>query len=70
MMPVLDGFGFLDELNRQHPGHRVPVVVLTAKELTPTDFDRLNGRVARILEKGDLNHLEALLELIRRTAKR
>ncbi len=70
MMPVLDGFGFLDELNRQHPGHRVPVVVLTAKELTPTDFDRLNGRVARILEKGDLNHLEALLDLIRRTAKK
>ncbi len=70
MMPVLDGFGFLDELNRRHPAHRVPVVVLTAKELTPTDFDRLNGRVARILEKGDLNHLEALLELIRRTAKR
>jgi PAS domain S-box-containing protein len=70
MMPVLDGFGFVDELNRRFPGHRVPVVVLTAKELTPADFDRLNGRVARILEKGDLNHLEALLDLIRRTAKR
>lgn len=70
MMPVLDGFGFLDELNKRHPGHRVPVVVLTAKELTSADFDRLNGRVARILEKGDLNHLDALLELIRRTAKR
>ncbi|MCU0702400.1 MAG: response regulator [Fimbriiglobus sp.] len=70
MMPVLDGFGFLDELNRRYPGHRVPVVVLTAKELTSADFDRLNGRVARILEKGDLNHLDALLELIRRTAKR
>ncbi len=70
MMPVLDGFGFLDAMNRQHPGHRVPVVVLTAKDLTPTDFDRLNGRVARILEKGDLNHLDALLELIRRAAKR
>lgn len=70
MMPVLDGFGFLDELNKRHPGHRVPVVVLTAKELTPVDFDRLNGRVARILEKGDLNHLDTLLELIRRTAKR
>jgi PAS domain S-box-containing protein len=70
MMPVLDGFGFLDELNKKHPGHRVPVVVLTAKELTPADFDRLNGRVARILEKGDLNHLDALLELIRRSARK
>ena len=70
MMPVLDGFGFLDELARRFPGHRVPVVVLTAKELTPQDFDRLNGRVARIIEKGDLSNLEAVMDLIRRTAKR
>jgi CheY-like chemotaxis protein len=70
MMPVLDGFGFLDELNKRYPGHRVPVVVLTAKELNSGDFDRLNGRVARILEKGDLKHLDTLLELIRRTARR
>ena len=70
MMPVLDGFGFLDGLGKRHPGHRVPVVVLTAKDLTPGDFDRLNGRVARILEKGDLNHLEAMMDLIRRAARR
>jgi len=70
MMPVLDGFGFLDELNTRYPNHRVPVVVLTAKELTSGDFDRLNGRVARILEKGDLKHLDTLLELIRRTARK
>lgn len=69
MMPVLDGFGFLDELARRFPGHRVPVVVLTAKELTPDDFDRLNGRVSRILEKGDLSSLENLLAVIRRSAK-
>jgi DNA-binding response OmpR family regulator len=70
MMPVLDGFEFLDELTKRFPGHRVPVVVLTAKELTSQDFDRLNGRVARIIEKGDLAHLDALVDLIRRTAKK
>jgi PAS domain S-box-containing protein len=68
MMPVLDGFGFLDELAKRFPRHRVPVVVLTAKELTSQDFDRLNGRVARILEKGDLANLDTLVDLIRRTA--
>ena len=70
MMPVLDGFGFLDELSKRFPTHRVPVVVLTAKELNSADFVRLNGRVARILEKGDLTHLEKLMELIRRHARK
>lgn len=69
MMPVLDGFGFLDELGKRFPGHRVPVVVLTAKELTTQDYDRLNGRVARIIEKGGLIDLDSLVDLIRRTAK-
>ncbi len=70
MMPVLDGFGFLDELEKRFPAHRVPVVVLTAKELNSADFVRLNGRVARILEKGDLTHLEKLMELIRQHARK
>ena len=70
MMPVLDGFGFLDELAKKFPSHRVPVVVLTAKELDSADFVRLNGRVARILEKGDLAHLEKLMELIRQHARK
>ena len=65
MMPVLDGFGFLAELPRRFPGARVPVVVLTAKDLTPEDHARLNGRVARILEKGDLTHFEPLAEVVR-----
>jgi len=69
MMPVLDGFGFLDELAKRFPDHRVPVIVLTAKELTADDFDRLNGRVARILEKGDLASLEHLLALVRRSMR-
>ena len=70
MMPVLDGFGFLDELAKRFPAHRVPVVVLTAKELNSADFVRLNGRVARILEKGDLAHLDKLMELIRQHARK
>jgi PAS domain S-box-containing protein len=65
MMPVLDGFGFLAELPKRFPGARVPVVVLTAKDLTPDDHARLNGRVARILEKGDLTQFEPIAELVR-----
>jgi len=69
MMPGVDGFGFLNEFPRRFPGSRTPVVVLTAKELTAEDFDRLNGRVAKILGKGDLTQLEALIDQIRRLAQ-
>jgi PAS domain S-box-containing protein len=65
MMPGVDGFGFLDELPHRFPGSRTPVVVLTAKDLTAADRERLNGRVARVLEKGKLLRLDELVALIR-----
>jgi len=52
MMPELDGFGFLEELHRRPHGNEIPVVVITAKDLTDEDRARLNGGVERILEKG------------------
>jgi CheY-like chemotaxis protein len=70
MMPGMDGFGFLDEFPKRFPGARPPVVVLTAKELTADDFDRLNGRVAKILAKGDLARLDDLVGLVRQIARR
>jgi signal transduction histidine kinase/CheY-like chemotaxis protein len=43
MMPDIDGFEFLDEL-RQHPQWRsIPVIVITAKDLTEEDRMYLNG---------------------------
>jgi len=62
MMPEMDGFQFVEELARR--GHvDVPVIVLTAKELTVEDRERLNGHVKRILEKGALARTELLAEL-------
>ncbi|HSG48125.1 MAG TPA: response regulator [Longimicrobiales bacterium] len=52
MMPEMDGFGFLEELQRRPEATDIPVVVMTAKELTDEDRARLNGGVERILEKG------------------
>ena len=50
MMPEVDGFGFIAEL-RAREGHSIPVVVLTAKELTDEDRLRLNGSVEKVLQK-------------------
>jgi signal transduction histidine kinase/CheY-like chemotaxis protein len=53
MMPEMDGFSFVDEF-RQQPGvANVPIVVLTAKDLTTEDRNRLNGHVESIMIKGE-----------------
>ncbi len=52
MMPVMDGFDFLLEM-RTHPDWlSIPVVVVTAKDLTDEERDVLNGRVVEIVGKG------------------
>ena len=51
MMPEMDGFEFLEEIRRKPEWHDIPVVVVTAKDLTVEDRGRLNGGVERIIEK-------------------
>ncbi|MBI3159919.1 MAG: response regulator [Chloroflexi bacterium] len=52
MMPEMDGFDFLHALRTVQGGSDIPVVVLTAKELTPEDRERLSGYVESIHQKG------------------
>ena len=51
MMPVMDGFDFLTELRARPEWQHIPVIVLTAKDLTADDRDRLAGKVEDVLEK-------------------
>jgi signal transduction histidine kinase/DNA-binding response OmpR family regulator len=64
MMPEMDGFEFLDEFRRNAAWGSIPVLVITAKELTNEDRSRLKGGVARILQKGSLSR-EQLLDEVR-----
>jgi CheY-like chemotaxis protein len=52
MMPEMDGFEFLEGLRSGGFAEPPPVVVITAKELTEQDRQRLNGGVSRVLQKG------------------
>ena len=52
MMPELDGFGFVERLRAEPAWRTIPVLVITAKDLTVEDRLRLNGWVERILQKG------------------
>jgi CheY-like chemotaxis protein len=61
MMPEMDGFEFLAELRRQEAWRRIPVVIVTAKELTAEERERLNGQVTRVIQKGGGGPRDALL---------
>jgi CheY-like chemotaxis protein len=52
MMPEMDGFEFMEELRQREEGRKVPVIVITAKDLTEEDRRRLTGQVVRIIQKG------------------
>ena len=67
MMPKMDGFEFLDELRSRPDWQDIPVVVITAKDLTDEDRDRLNGGVERIIQKSDRD--EMLRQLSREISK-
>ncbi len=52
MMPAPDGFEVLFRLRQRPTLHNVKVIVVTAKELTPADEERLNGSAERVIRKG------------------
>jgi len=58
LMPEMDGFEFLNELRQRPEGQKIPVLVVTAKELTEEERLFLNGamllnsRGPGILKKG------------------
>jgi CheY-like chemotaxis protein/two-component sensor histidine kinase len=63
MMPVMDGFDFLLEMSATPDWQDIPVIVLTAKDLTEKDRRLLSGRVEQIVEKGACAH-EQVVKLI------
>ena len=64
MMPEMDGFDFVAAVRADAAWRAVPIVVITAKDLSPEDHERLNGYVARVLQKGALSR-ETLLGEVR-----
>ena len=50
-MPVLDGFGVLERLSEDPATRTIPVIVLTAKDVTPDERARLRDRTVTVLEK-------------------
>jgi len=63
MMPEMDGFQFVAELRNHEEWRSTPVVVITAKDITPEDRLRLNGYVEKILQKETYTSEKLLAEV-------
>jgi CheY-like chemotaxis protein len=63
MMPEMDGFSFLEALRQNEAWRAIPVVVVTAKDLTAEDHQRLNGYVRCIIQKGSQTREDLLREV-------
>ncbi len=63
MMPRMDGFQFVAELKKLESAKGIPIIVITAMELTAEDRARLNGTVDQILQKGAYRQDDLLAEV-------
>ena len=65
MMPEMDGFEFLAQMHQRPQWHDIPVLVVTAKDLSAEELKRLNGNVGRVMQKNASELSELLRELAR-----
>ena len=63
MMPEVDGFGVLDALKANPQTAQIPVVVVTAKELSPAEKQRLHGQIHALMQKGEFMNDELMDEI-------
>lgn len=53
-MPGIDGFGFVEELKLDPRTKDIPIVVVSAKDITLDERKRLNGHIEAVYQKGSL----------------
>lgn len=64
MMPRLDGFGVIDAIKQDEDFHNIPVIVLTAKELSAGERSRLDGQIDTLLYKGSFLNEDLLRTIV------
>jgi CheY-like chemotaxis protein/CHASE3 domain sensor protein len=56
MMPEIDGFAVLEKIRGTQATVKIPVLILTAKDLTPEDFKKLSANhIQQLVQKGDVD---------------
>ena len=63
MMPEMNGFEVINQLRQRETWRDIPVIIVTAKDLTEQDHQQLNGYVEKIIQKGAYNRQDLLKEV-------
>jgi PAS domain S-box-containing protein len=65
MMPEVNGFDVVEALHEHPDTTRIPILVVTAKEISAADRTKLNGFVMTIMEKAEFNRERFTAEIRR-----
>jgi len=65
MMPEVSGFEVVEALKQSPETAQTPILIMTAKLLSPQERSELNGRIVKIVEKAELDRLGFLNEVRR-----
>ena len=63
MMPGLDGFGLVEAMKSEAALREIPIIVVTAKELSNVERERLNGQIKGLLQKGAFMDTDLLKDI-------
>jgi threonine synthase len=63
-MPEVDGFDVVEALGENALTNEIPIMILTAKQLTEADVAQLSGHVATIIERGSIEDVDLLAKLV------
>jgi CheY-like chemotaxis protein len=63
LMPDVNGFDVVEALSSGPATRGIPIMVLTAKNLTEADISQLNGHVSTILKRGSTGSVDLLGQL-------
>jgi DNA-binding response OmpR family regulator len=69
ILPGLDGFQFIEAVHENERWRNIPIVVVTAKDLSPQEHEFLNQSAQKIMKKGVYNR-DDLLDIVRATMRR
>lgn len=64
-MPIMDGFGVLNAMQKNSIWQKIPVIIITAKDLSTKEKITLTGKVKTLISKSNFSRKD-LIEVIRK----